>query len=424
MGFLAAAIGSAVGLGNIWRFPYVAGENGGATFLIPYVIAIVLCGLPLMMFELAAGRQYRQGILGTVQAMRPGSWLIGVGVGLIGFIILSYYLVVTGWTLGYLVSTPLGQDGSFTAFSASWRPVIFFFVSAGISFTVVMLGVNRGIEAASKALLPILGGVVIFLAGYGFTLPGSDEALAFMFRPHLSELLNAQVWASAFGQAFFSLGVGIGVLITYGSYLDGRGNILGLATVVTGVDTLIALLAGLIIFPLVFSFGYLPEAGPQLAFETLPNVFQQMKLGTLVGTAFYLMLFVAATTSAVALFEMVVTVVSERLGWRRSRSAWLLLLPLLTLGGLSALSYSPLNLRLLGEPVLDILDASVGTFGLLIGGLLTSVALFWFGSPDMLARQLGNSPGAWIGRLALFLGRFVLPAALISTLVAFTVSKL
>lgn len=423
-GFLAAAIGSAVGLGNIWRFPYVAGENGGGTFLIPYAVAILACGLPLMMFELAAGREYRLGVFGTIQAIAPRYRFIGGAIGAIGLIIVSYYLVVTGWTLGYLIYTPLGMDVSFTDFSDSWGPLVFFLVSAGITVSIVLLGINRGIEATSKMLLPLLAAIVVIMAAYGMTLPGRAAALDFLFQFRPRELLEPLVWANAFGQAFFSLGVGMGVLVTYGSYLDRRGDIPGLARVVVGADTLIALFSGLIIFPMVFSFGYSPEAGAQLAFETLPRVFEQMRLGTLLGSVFYLLLFLAATTSAVSILQMVVAVVADRMTWSHRRSTWALLAPLLLLGTASALSYSPMHLTIFGRPVLDALDGTVGTFGLLVAGLLTSVALFWLGRPQRLVVQVAENPNAWVGRSGLFLGRYLLPLALIGTLIALAVSEL
>lgn len=423
-GFLAATIGSAVGLGNIWRFPYMAGENGGGTFLIPYFVGIILCGIPLMTFEIAAGRHYRSGIFGTVQAIKPHFWVLGAAIALIGLIFLSYYLVITGWTLGYLISTPLALNTNFDTFSHSWAPLLYFLVAASIAVLIVWLGVSKGIERASKVLLPLLIIILVLIAAYGLTLSGRAEAVSFLFRPQLSELLSPQVWANGFGQAFFSLGVGLGVLVTYGSYLDDDTNITGSSLVVSSADTIVALVAGLAIFPIVFSFGQSPTSGPQLAFQTLPVIFKQMPLGSVVGTSFYLLLFLAATTSAVSLLEMVVRSVSDRLSWSHVKSLIWTVVPILVLGTLSALSYSPIRLGIMGRPVLDLLDTAMGTFGLLLGGLLTSVALFWMCPPETLIGQLDGERSGSIGRLGFFLGKFVLPVALIFILVAYTLDLL
>lgn len=423
LGFVAAAVGSAVGLGNIWRFPYIAGENGGGSFLLAYAVAIFLCGLPLLVFEVAAGRQYRRGILGTAKGIRPSLWFLGAGVAIIGFIILSYYLVVTGWTFGYLLSSPLGLDTSFDAFGSSWRSLVFFGLATGLSFTIVLLGVNSGIERASKALLPLLVVIISLMAGYALTLPGRSEALAFMLRPDYSQLLLSETWANAFGQAFFSLGVGMGVLVTYGSYQKRGASISKSGIAIVGADSIIALLSGLIVFPLVFSFGYSPAAGPQLVFETLPEVFQQMHLGVLVGSLFYLLLFIAAITSAVSLLEMAGTALSDGLGWPRIKSTLVTLGPLLALGSLSALSYSPVDLRLFGNPVLNILDTAAGTIGVLVGGLFTSIAIFWMGKTELLIDQVRNNGDARWATFGFLLGKYVVPPALMLTLI-FTAARL
>lgn len=416
VGFLAAAIGSAVGLGNLWRFPYVVGQSGGGAFFIPYFLALLACGLPLMMFEIAAGREYRRGMLGTVRAIQPRLWLAGLTVSLIGLVILSYYLVVTGWTLAYLVATPLGLDTDFQRFVGSWAPLAYFGAATATTVLIVRLGVRRGIETASKALLPVLGVIILLLIGYGASLDGWDEAVQYLFKPDLADLLEPRTWAVAFGQAFFSLGVGLGVMVTYGSYLDRHDSIPQTATVVAGADTLVAMLAGLAVFPLVFSFGASPNAGPQLALQTLPALFSQMPFGVLVGTVFYLLLFIAGITSAMSLLEMVVAAISDWTGWSHARSLLSLVGPLFVLGLGSALSYSPVGLRVFGEPLLDVLDVGVGTLGLLVSALLTSVVLFWMGRPEALVEQMNTASRAWIGRSGLLIGRYVIPVSLSLTL--------
>ena len=413
-----------MGLGNVWRFPYVAGENGGGTFLIPYLIALVFCGAPLLVYEIAAGRYYRQGIIGTMQSISPRLWILGAVVALIGFVLLSYYLVITGWTLGYLVQTPLGATTSFDNFASSWSPVVFFFLALAIALTIVVLGVSRGIENASKLLLPLLAAIVVGLAAYGLTLDGSNEALTFLFKPEFGELMNVRVWAEAFGQAFFSLGVGMGVLLTYGSYMGERDSIPGAFITIASADTLVALLAGLVVFPIVFTFGFSPAEGPQLAFDTLPAIFETVRFGTALGTAFYLLLFTAATTSAVSLLQTLGAALSDRWGWSPVRGAITLAIPLAGLGSLSALSYSPVNLTLAGARVLDVMDSSIGTYGLLLGGLITSGVLFWAGKPDLLLKQVHGQGHSWKAKTGLALGKYILPAALVATLGAQGISAL
>lgn len=423
-GFLAAAIGSAVGLGNIWRFAYVAGQNGGGAFLVAYVIAVALCGLPLLAWELSAGRRYRGGVVAALSAIHPRLRLLGAGIALLGFVLLSYYLVITGWTLAYALYTLLGLDTTFDRFGASWGSPVFFLASTAVCFGIVALGVSRGIEQVCKVLIPILAVMVVGLAAYGLTLPGRDEAVQFFFQLRISELLSPKTWAFAIGQAFFSLGVGMGVMITYGSYQEGRRSLAIPAWAIAGADSTIAVMAGLAVFPMVFSLGFSPAAGPQLAFVTLPQVFDQMGAGVFIGTVFYLLLFIGAVTSAISLLEMAAVALAESTGWSHTRSRWTILLPLATLGTLVALSYSPVGLSFGGKPLLDTVDTAVGTFGLLAAGLMTCIALFWMGRPQDLVEEVAGGSVTWAERIGFLLGRFLLPPALVGTIIAYAATLL
>ena len=421
-GFIAATVGSAVGLGNIWRFPYIAGENGGGVFILAYLVAVLVVGAPLMMFELAAGRRYAGGVYGTIRAMAPRAKLLGAGIALVSFVILSYYLVVASWTLGYVGITASGSGTTFESFTGSWAPALLFVATLAIGGAIVLRGVSQGIEAASMLLMPVLAVIVLGLAAYGLSLPGRGDALRFLFQPETSALLDPQVWAAAVSQAFFSLGVGTGVLMAYGSYMERRVGVRDASAVVVSADTSVAILAGLAIFPIVFTFALAPAAGPQLAFEALPRVFEQIAFGRVLGTAFYLLLFVAATTSVVSLMEGASAALSDWLGWARRRAILGLAAPLIALGALSALSYSPVGLTIAGRPVLDALDGTVGTVGLVATGLATTIAIFWLGRPGDVAQEIGEGAEGAAGRALFLMGRFLLTPALVAVLVASVVT--
>jgi len=289
-GIIAAAAGSAVGLGNIWRFPYVAGENGGGAYLLIYIMFVIVIGLPAMLSELIIGRRSNSNAVGAFRKLRPGSlwYLVGIMGVLTGFLIFAFYSTVAGWTLHY---TYLAVKGTFHGLSGAqlnelfekfhtssllpvfWQ-IIFLFLTAGI----VMAGIEKGIERYTKILMPILFLILLILVIRAVTLPGAGKGLQFLFMPDFSKV-TAKTILEAMGQAFFSLSLGMGVLITYGSYIQKHENLTDVAGEVAFFDTLVAILAGVAIFPAVFAFGLKPEAGPGLAFLTLPGIFQQMPGG-------------------------------------------------------------------------------------------------------------------------------------------------
>lgn len=313
IGFIAAAAGSAVGLGNIWKFPYETGQNGGAAFLIIYLICIFLIGFPVMVGEIAIGRKTQLNPYGAYKKLGGSGWgLLGLWGVLCGAMILSFYNVVAGWAFGYFIETGFGSllaaedhGAFFGKYVANINDnLIYSFAFMVITAFIVIRGVQNGIEAASKVLMPMLYIILIALILYAVTLPGATDGLSFYFNPDFSKLTFATVY-SALGQAFFSLSLGMGALITYGSYISKEENILDSAAIVSVADTSVAFLAGLLIFPLVFSQGMEPGAGPGLVFVTLPGVFEAMGGGgAFVGAAFFLLLSVAALTSTISLLEV------------------------------------------------------------------------------------------------------------------------
>ena len=414
-GFVLTTIGAAVGLGNIWRFPYLVGISGGGAFFIPYFLAIVTCGLPLLMLELAAGRRGGKGIVGVfAERGKYAQWLaLLLAAG--GLVLLSYYLVVTGWALGYLILGFGAIRPGFDSFTAGANSVVFFLVAFALTVGIVFIGVRAGIERANKILMPALVLLVVGLAVYGFFLPGWKDAMSFYLKPDLASLAAPGVWLAAFGQVFFTLSIGMGVMVTYGAYTSDKENIPRSSIIVTASDTAIAFLAGMIIFPIVFSFGGEPAAGAQLAFASLPLLFERMNpvVGYTIAIVFYITLSIAAVSSAVSLLEMGVVAAQEATGISRNQ-ALAILAPLLLLAGLpSALSYSGIELSLAGQLVLDLLDTTVGAYVLPLGVLLTAVVIGWLLPFRSLQQSIG---GGFVGWSCLMLVRLVVPVVILGAL--------
>lgn len=406
LGFILATTGSAIGIGNFWRFPYMVGVNGGGAFFIPYILAIALCGLPILMLEIAGGRLFRGGVLGTFRAVHPKAGWAGALVAFWALVLLSYYLVVVGWAFGYMVHSVFGSLPTFRAFTTGYNSVLFFLVLAGITVGIVALGVKKGIELANRILMPLLFVMVLGLAAYSATLPGWGKALTFYLSPNPRALGDPLVWAAAFGQVFFSVGVGMGVMVTYGSYLASGEPVASSSLWVVVADTVSAFLAGLVIFPVVFSFGGEPGAGPSLAFDTLPQLFSRFPgvSGYILAGSFYLLLTIAGLSSAVSLLETALVGVHEGWGTSRSRGVVLLSLAVVLLGLPSALSYSGTSLSLAGARVLDILDNLTGLLILPLGVLATAVVLGWLVPARQMEAEVQRGfvgwSGVWLARLA------------------------
>ncbi|MDN7023801.1 sodium-dependent transporter [Methanoculleus sp. FWC-SCC1] len=414
-GFILASIGSAVGIGNIWRFPYIVGQNGGGAFLIPYLISVFLFALPLMMLELAIGRHLQTSVGPAFRAIGERFFPVGILIVATISLILSYYLVIASWVFAYTLFFALNRPVDFTAFTNSYYPLVFFLITGLTVFATVRSGVREGIERLSRYLIPVLVAILLLLVAYALTTPGALAGIAFYLAPDTSRLADPLVWAAAFGQAFFSLSVGMGILLTYGSYL-GRTDIFRSASVITVADILIALLAGLIIFPLVFSFGLDPAAGVNLAFVTLPSAFAGIPFGAVLGVLFFAMLFVAALTSAVSMLEVPVATIIDSYGYSRRRATLLVFCAVILLGLPSALSYTALRLELFGTPLLDLGDYIFGTLGLIVAGLLVSTVAGWFMNPAWIFDEIGGSRR--MQRAFLFLIRYAIPLVLLAALLA------
>lgn len=426
LGVIATTVGSAVGLGNIWRFPYEAGMHGGGAFLLLYVLFIIILGIPVLSAEFVLGKLTRRSASGAFRRLRPGTPWRHFGVmGIIcGMMILSFYSVVAGWTLEYTCEAATGAlaKGSearlheaFDAFTAGWRPVMWTLLFLLFNYVIISRGVQKGIERFSNILTPVLFLLIIAFCINSLTLPGAGEGLRFLFEPDFSKL-TPPVIIGALGQAFFSLSLGMGTMLTYASYFTDSTPVARTATLTAGLDTLIAVMAGLLIFPAVFTFGIEPAEGPRLVFEVLPVVFSHLPGGSVWGVMFFFMLFLASLTSTISMCEIIVAWLIEERGMRRSRAAALTIATAMCLGTLCALSFSYLagvRLPLIGElNVFNWFDYISSNILLPLGGMLISIFTGHLLDRHVLARTLTdrNSRRARLAcRLITFSLRWVAP---------------
>ncbi len=409
--FVLAAIGSAVGIGNIWRFPMVVGQNGGGAYLIPYFLAVVGLAIPLMILEMAVGRHWRRNLVASFGRAGKRFEIVGWLICLIVLLILSYYLVIMGWTLAYLLFSLLGSTVTFSSFTSSLEPLAYFLISVLATGLIVSLGVNMGIERIVSIMIPFAFLILVALVLFCVSLPGFHPGMDFFIQPDYSMLRRPDVWSAAIGQAFFSLSVGMGILITYGAYLEDDMDIPQSALIITFSDLLAAMLAGIAIFSLVFTFGLEPAAGAELAFTTLPRAFELMPYGQIFSVAFFALLFSAALTSSISMMEMNVAAIMGQTGASRKRASILLMILLAAAGTPSALSYSSLDLSLYGSRILNLMDVTVGTIGLPIAALLVAITFRWLIDDDVLAGQVHLSE-RWLRTLSI-LTKYVIPAALL-----------
>lgn len=385
IGVILATVGCAVGLGNIWRFPYMLGENGGAAFLLVYISCILFLGIPVMITEFFIGRYSRKNAAGAFKVMAPGTkWsVIGYNGVAAAFLILGYYAVVSGWTLEYIVQAFSGSlEGKnatdfadeFTAFSTGvFRPILWTVVFIALTHIIIISGVKEGIERASKVMMPVLFLILIALCVRSATLPGASEGLSFLFNPDFSKI-NSSVVLSAMGQAFFSLSIGMGCLITYASYFGKQTNLQTTALQVTILDTLVAVLAGVMIFPAVFSFGIEPTTGPELVFITLPNVFEQLPFGNIWSFVFFVLLALAALTSTISLHEVSTAYVHEEYHVSRKKAAIIVSVGVTIVGILCSLSMGLLkSYTLFGLNFFNLLDFVTAKIMLPLGGMMICI---------------------------------------------------
>lgn len=420
-GFIMATAGSAVGLGNVWKFPYEAGQNGGGAFLLLYLLFVAIFGLSLVIAELILGRTTQRNPVGAFRALGGGAWPLVGGVGVLaGFVILSFYIVVAGWTLayfGFMVSGSLGSDpaqlgerfGDFVSSPVS--PILYAGLFMLICVGVVIGGVNSGIEKASRLLMPALFVLLVLLVLRSVTLPGAGAGLSYYLQPDWSKV-TAHTISSAIGQAFFSLSLGMGALVTYGSYLRSTDTIPGSAAIIVGLDTMVAVLAGLMILPAVFAFGFDPSAGPGLTFITIPAVFAQMPGGAVFGIAFFGLLAVAALTSAISLLEVVVCYFTDEHGISRKPATLLVAAIGFALGIPASLSlgvWSGFTVPGTDKNIFDFLDFTASNLMLPGGGMLTAIFVGWrWSKPAAEALIKGGLPPA-LAAIWVFVLRYIAP---------------
>lgn len=422
---MLATIGAAVGLGNIWRFSYVAGENGGAVFLFLYLLCIALVGLPLVIAELLLGRRAQGDAVAAFEYADNGSLWRRLGWFSVAaaVLILSYYAVIAGWALKYFVgaasgtlwtTAEVGFGTFFKQFIADggepigWQAAM---IAAAI-FTVTG-GIQHGIERINRWLMPVLVIIILGLAGYALSLPNADAGVRFLFAPDWSVLRTPAVYIAALGQAFFSLGIGMAIFVTYGSYMPRAFSLSSSAAIIAFGDSLFAIVAGLAIFPAVFSFGVDPTAGPELAFITLPQVFLDMPGGRVIGTVFFALLSMAAFTSMVALLEVSVSVAVHRLKLRRWTASAAVGAIVFVIGIPSAMSFGILaNIQIGGHGILDAIDAGVSNFLLPISGILVTLFVGWRLKRSDALRE-ADLAGSRLGIVWLWLLRIIVPVTIL-----------
>lgn len=400
-GFIMAAAGSAVGLGNIWRFPYVTGQNGGGAFVLIYVLCVILIGLPLLYNEVALGRISGRSAVGSFkQTGAKGLWFLSPILAiLVSFFVLSYYGVIAGWTIGYILTELTNIPVSFQEFVATPHyvlPLFALFMAATIF--IVVQGVSGGIEKASKILMPVLFFLIILVILRSVTLPGAGEGIAYYLTPDFTKI-NSNTILAALGQAFFSLSIGWGIMVTYGSYLPKSQNIVSSGLWIAGMDSLVALMGGLMIFPAVFAFGKNPAGGPALVFEVLPEVFDSLPAGgNVVGALFFLLLCIAALTSSISMIEVPASYFIDEKKWSRKKASWVVGIAAVIVGVPSALAgggsdfFSNMTVNFFGVTktgFLDILDAYFGELFIVIVALTTALYTGWVMKTHEIADEVG-----------------------------------
>ena len=428
-GALVAMAGSAVGLGNLWRFPYLVGENGGAAFIIVYIaLSFVIC-LPIFVSEFIVGRRSQENAYAAFRDLSGGSrwrW-IGLLTVVIPMIVLSYYSVIGGWSVEYLLksltfsfTSAESQSAISTMFvdfvSNPWIPLIGHTAFLAVTALIVVVGIKDGIEKFSKVMMPMLFFIVLAIAIYSITLPGAGKGVEYLFKPDFSKI-DAKVCAAALGQAFFSLSLGFGTILTYASYVDKKENILFQSTATAVSDLMFALIAGLAIMPAVFAFGIDPQSGPGLVFETLPYVFGKMPAGGVIAILFFMALLVAALTSSISMLEVAVAYLIEEKKLARPAACAILFALCWIVGALCSLSFGPLsNLRICGSTIFDFFDSLSSNVLMTLGSLFTVLFVGWRLKKTDIYDEFTNggsiSTNVKIFGVLWFLIRYICPVAI------------
>ncbi|MBR9788913.1 MAG: sodium-dependent transporter [Vibrionaceae bacterium] len=423
LGFVMAAAGSAVGLGNIWKFPYTAGEGGGGAFVAIYLLFVIFIGFSVMLTEFAVGRKTGRSAVGAFKSTDRRWTFTGVMGVLSGLLIMGFYPVVGGWALAYifkvgtgLLSTPEAIGDSFGGFiSDPIQPLIWMALYLFMNIFIVMKGISGGIEKAGKVLMPLLFLILIVVSIKGLMLPGAMAGVEFLFMPDFSEV-NSSVVLAALGQAFFSLSLGMGCMITYGSYLKKKENVVQTTGIITAMDTGVAILAGIAMFPAMFAFGMEPAAGPGLVFVVVPQLFAEM--GGLIGFLFAIMFFVgltaAALTSSVSLLEVVVSYLIDEKGMKRSKAVLSASSVMAILCVFASLSLGGVGPTLFGTGAFDIFDLLTDKIFMAVGGMLLCIFAGWQLNRDELEKEITNDGKVSFPLFGLWynLVKFVIPVAI------------
>ena len=430
-GVLVAMAGSAIGLGNLWRFPYMVGEYGGAAFIFVYIVFFFLLCLPILISEVIIGRKSQTNAFGAFGKLDPGSpwrW-VGVLMVLTPVIVVSYYSVIGGWSVEYFIKACMMDFSAGHASEAEfgnmfgefitsvWTPIICHTAYLLLTALIVVAGVKSGIERFGKIMMPLLFVIVIVIAARSATLPGSREGLEWLFKPDFSKI-DASVCAAALGQGFFSLSAGFGIMLTYASYISKKENIAASSAYTAVSDLIFAIIASCAIMPAVFAFGLDPEEGPGLVFETLPYIFSMMPLGGLIAVLFFLALIVAALTSSISLYEVGVAYLMEEKHMSRKKASVLIFVVAWTLGILCSLSFGPLSgMKLFGNTLFNFFDKLSANWLMPLGALLIVIFVGWrMGRADVRDEFTNGGTlkaNCRVFGVIYFLIRFVAPLAIL-----------
>lgn len=436
LGFVLAAAGSAVGLGNIWRFPYLAAKYGGGTFLFIYLILAVTFGFTLMTAEIAIGRKTGLSAISAFTTLDKRFKFLGILASAVPIIIFPYYSVIGGWVVKYFFVFVTGSghtaagDSYFTDFiGGTFEPIGWFFLFIAVTAVIVGFGVEQGIEKVSKFMMPILVLLTLFVALYGLTIDGAMDGLSYYLKPHMADV-SAKTILAAMGQLFYSMSLAMGIMITYGSYMKKEDHLESSVRQIEIFDTGVAFLAGLMIIPAVFAFSggdsSALQAGPGLMFITLPKVFGNMKFGNVVGTVFFLLVFFAALTSAISLMETIVSILRDKLGWTRKGTCVFVTILALVMGVPSSLGFGPLSfISWMGMSVLDIMDFVSNSVLMPIVAFFTCIFIGFVIKPSTIADEVKVTDGTFKGeKLFAVMIKWIAPIFLVLILLSSVASAL
>ncbi|MDS1030325.1 sodium-dependent transporter [Bacillota bacterium LX-D] len=433
LGVIAATLGSAIGLGNIWKFPFLAGQNGGAAFILIYLICLILVGLPLLLSELIIGRTTNANPVGAFKKLAPRTpwFLTGLTGCISAFLIMAFYSNVAGWVYAYIfkaasrvlsTTKPEITGSVFNTFvSGVGEPLFWQFMVLLVTSCIILAGVSNGIERVTKILMPILFFLLIISDLRALTLPNAWEGVKFLFQPDFSKITGAVV-LTALGLSFFKLSIGIGTMVTYGSYISKKENLVSTAAKVALSDTLVSILAGLAIFPAVFAFGFQPDAGASLLFITIPTVFSSMPLGNVFMVLFFILSAIAATTAITSMFEVPVAYFTEEFKLSRPKAVLLTLGALMLVGSTATLSFSVLSdFKLFGKTMFDLFDYTTSNILMPLAGLATAVFLAWKWGFKNIAQEASNNgkiQNIRLLRIITLILKYITPVAIILVLLS------